>query len=805
MKTKQKITRLLRQGLVILDGATGTELHSLGMPDGIAPELFSIQNPQAIKSVHRGYLDAGSDIVYTCTFGANRHKLASYGVSDSYDLNRRLAVIAREAAGRRGLVAGDMGPTGRFVEPFGDLGFEDAVRCYKEQARGLLDGGVDLFVIETMIDLQETRAALVAVKEITDKFVICSMTFDAAGRTLNGTDTISALVTLQALGADAVGCNCSTGPKEMIPLIRQMKPYAKVPLVAKPNAGLPRLEDGRTVFDMSPEEFSGYSKAFVDAGANFLGGCCGTTPGHIKMLRESCRTLHPRQPLVKSLSAVCSHSKTVLLNRGGQLAIIGERINPTGKKDLQQELVAGRFSLACSYARDQVKKGASILDVNVGMPGLNETETLVGAINQVSLSTDAPLCIDTSRIDSLEAALRIYPGRALINSISAEANALEERLRLAALYGAMFILLPITGRSVPKTWADRSVIIKDVYRKARQHGFYKDDIIIDALTMAVSADGSAALETLKTIDWCSRTFGAKTIVGLSNVSFGLPERKWINASFMAMAALSGLSCAIANPESAELMSIKLASDVLTGGDKDAAAFIAHFSGSKGPVSANLVAAPERSIEEQVYHAVIDGDRDGIVARIETALNQGRLARDLVDQVMIPAIQKVGDLYENKTYFLPQLIASAETMKRGFEFLQPRLNEEGSTASFKGRIILATVKGDIHDIGKNIVGLMLKNNGFEVIDLGKDVSHEDLIEAARKYKPDIVGLSALMTTTMVNMQDAVDLMREAHLGCEVLIGGAVVTDDYASSIGVHYAKDGVEAVRVAQKLMSRTKP
>jgi 5-methyltetrahydrofolate--homocysteine methyltransferase len=670
VKTKQKITKLMKQGVVILDGATGTELQARGMPDGVAPEMFCIENPETVKAVHRGYLDAGSDIVYSCTFGANRYKLASYGLSDAYDVNRRLAMIAREAAGNKGLVAGDMGPTGRFVEPFGDLGFEDAVQCFKEQAQGLLDGGVDLFVIETMIDLQETRAALIAVKEISDKFTICSLTFDASGRTLNGTDTLSALVTLQSLGADAVGCNCSAGPKEMIPLIRQMKPFAKVPLVAKPNAGLPRLKEGKTFFDMSPEEFSGYAPAFVEAGANLLGGCCGTTPDHIRMLKERCTSLRPQEPLRKSLSAVCSYAKTVMLDRGGPLAIIGERINPTGKKDLQQELLSGKFSLACGFAREQVKKGASILDVNVGMPGLDETETLSKAMKQITLSTDAPLCIDTSRIDSLEPALRVYPGRALINSISAEESTLEERLKLAEFYGAMFILLPITGTAVPKTSTERSTIIEGIYKKARRHGFSKDDIIIDALTMAVSADQTAALETIKTIEWCSKRFGAKTIVGLSNVSFGLPERKWINASFMAMAVLSGLSCAIANPESAELMSIKRASDVLAGNDRDAAAFISHFSGTKGPSSTVSDKAQSMSLEEHVYHGIIDGDRDGIVGRIESTIAQGRSPRDLVDDVLIPAIQKVGELYENKTYFLPQLIASAETMKRGFEYLQP---------------------------------------------------------------------------------------------------------------------------------------
>ncbi len=804
MNRRQKILQRIRRGVLILDGATGTELQARGMPQGVSPEVYALNNPGAIKEVHRGYLGAGADVLYSCTFGANRFKLAQYGVSDAHDMNRRLAALARDACGATGLVAGDIGPTGRFVEPFGDLGFEEAVACYREQVQGLLAGGVDLIVIETMIDIQETRAALVAVKECGDIFTVVTMTYDTAGRTLGGTDPVSALITLQALGADAVGCNCSAGPKEMIPLIAQMKPYARVPLVAKPNAGLPRLKDGKTFFDMGPREFAGFARGFVEAGANLLGGCCGTTPEHIRALSQECSSLKPEPPRVKSISALSSHGRTVFLERGAPLTVIGERINPTGKKALQEELRRGAFSLVSSFAREQVIRGASILDVNVGMPGIDEKEVLPRAVRQLSLSTDAPLCIDTSRLDALEAALRIYPGRALINSISGEEHVLEERLSLAARYGAMFILLPLAGGSLPRTSAQRRGIVQSVYARARRHGFTKDDIIVDALTMAVSADGSAALETLETIRWCSSRFNTHTVVGLSNVSFGLPERKWVNASFLAMGAACGLSCAIANPEVVELMNVKRAVDVLAGSDRDAAAFIAHFSAAAqqpAPPSGITVTV---GVEERIQRAVIEGARDGIRAMVEEALAQGRSARSLVDGVMIPAIRKVGELYEQKIYFLPQLIASAETMKLGFELLEPRLKGEGAGTGSRGRIILATVKGDIHDIGKNIVGLMLKNNGFEVVDLGKDVDHDALIAAAREHDPDIVGLSALMTTTMMSMQEAVTRMRDAGIACAVMVGGAVVTRDFAESIGAAYAQDGVEAVRVSEGLIAAKK-
>ena len=800
MNTKQRIQNLIRRKIVILDGATGTELQARGMPQGVPPELFSVENPRTLQDVHGEYLDAGSDIVYTCTFGANRFKLSEYGVTDVREVNRKLAAIARKAVGRRGFVAGDIGPTGRFVEPFGDLGFEEAVACYKEQILGLLDGGVDLFVIETMIDIQETRAALIAVKECSDLFSLVTMTFDASGLTLNGTDPVSALVTLQSLGADAVGCNCSAGPGEMTGLIRAMKPYATVPLVAKPNAGLPLLKENKTCFEMGATEFSGFAGDLVEAGANVLGGCCGTTPAHIRELRECCDRLSPKQPARKSLSALSSHAHTVVLEKGRPLVVIGERINPTGKKDLQQELLTGKTSLIASFAREQVRKGAAILDVNMGMPGIDEAAAMRGALKQLAVATDAPLCIDTTQIKVLEAALRLYPGRALINSIAEDEGAIDAKLRLAASYGAMFILLPLSGSTLPKTFPARKEIISRVYARARKYGFTKDDIVVDALTMAVSADGDAALETLRTVQWCAERFKTHTVLGLSNVSFGLPERKWINAAFLAMAATGGLSLAIANPSSDELMNIKRASDVLTGRDRDAAAFIGHFSGLKGEPQAQKPPLAGMIVEERLYEAILGGDRQAVAALIAEARAGKVSARRLVDEYMVPAIRKVGELYEQKTYFLPQLIASAETVKRAFELIEPQIREEGTPAASKGKILLATVKGDIHDIGKNIVALMLANNGFEVVDLGKDVPPEALLEAIERHRPDIVGLSALMTTTMVNMRQTIERVRASGLSCAFMVGGAVVTREYAESLSARYGKDGVAAVKVAEEIV-----
>jgi len=803
VKPRDEIRKTASSRLIILDGATGTELQALGMPGGVSPELWCLKNPDRLKIVHRDYLKAGSDMVYTCTFGANRFKLSEYGQTDVQRINRDLAILAREAVGEDCLVAGDIGPTGRFVEPFGDVGFEEAVGVFKEQVRGLLEGGVDLFVIETMVDIQEARAALIAVREITDAFTIVTLTYESSGRTLNGTDPLSALITLQSLGADAIGCNCSTGPEEMMQMIRPLKPYAKVPLVAKPNAGLPILKDGKAVFPMSPQEFAGFTGGFMASGVRFLGGCCGTTPEHIRAVRGE-KAILPSEGVERTKAGgLSSARRTVFLEKDGPLILIGERINPTGKKDLQGELIEGRMTLVKRFAQEQVLKGASLLDVNVGMPGVDEATTLREAVKALSISADAPLCIDSSIPEAIEGALRIYPGRALINSISGEGDKLEMLLDIAAHYGAMFILLPLTGKKLPKSSLERRNIIEEIFATARQRGFTKDDIVVDALTMAVSADGNAALETLATTRWCSSEFDARTVLGLSNVSFGLPERKWINAAFLAMASSCGLTMAIANPMNEEFMQIKRASDVLLNRDPEAKEFIAHATAS--PHEERLSRSgvgDDRALSpvEIVYQAVIDGARGEIAGLIDKALTQSIPAHVLIDESMIPGIRHVGDLYEKKIYFLPQLIASAETMKKAFDHLEPLLKREGTYPAKKGSIILATVQGDIHDIGKNIVSLMLKNDGFDVIDLGKDVPDEDIIQAAMRYKPDMVGLSALMTTTMVQMKDIIGKARLSGLSCPFLVGGAVVTRAYADSIGAHYAKDGVEAVKMAESLL-----
>lgn len=794
--------------VLILDGATGTELQKRGMPAGICPELWVAENPGTIKEIQRAYIKAGSDIIYTCTFGGNRIKLEEFGLGiQTVELNRRLARLSREAADPGCLVAGDLASTGRFIEPLGDMPFEACVNVYREQVRGLLEGGVDLFVIETMLDIQEARAALLAVRESCDLPVLVSMSFDAGMRTLTGTDPVTALITLQSLGADAVGCNCSTGPAQMVEVIKMMKPYARVPLMAKPNAGLPRLVDGRTVFDMGAEEFGSYTQSFIEAGANLLGGCCGTTPAYIGELRRESQGIEPHGPDALPFSAVTSSRKTVFFGTGLPVAVVGERINPTGKKKLQAELKEGLTHEIRSLATEQVEKGANILDVNVGMPGIDEKAVMLRTVTLLGEICDAPLCLDSSSPEVLEAALRIYPGRALINSISQERIKLERLLPVAAKYGAMFILLPLSDEGVPEKAEERMDIVNIVFDRAARYGYLKNDIVVDGLVMTVSSNQKAALETLRLIEWCSGEFGCATIVGLSNVSFGLPERGWVNAAFFSMAIGKGLTLAIANPSSDLLMNLKMACDVLVVRDENSRNYISWFGtmekSSRKDASQNaaLQSGKEKTTGERIFDAVLKGDKDGVPALIDKALAEEVNPRDIVDLHLIPAINEVGKLFDEKKYFLPQLIQSAETMKRGFDCVEPLLKQSHSGAEKESIIIvLATVKGDIHDIGKNIVALMLRNYGFRVYDLGKDVSAARIVSEAKQLGAHIIGLSALMTTTMVEMREVVRLAKAEGLHCRFMIGGAVVDGEYAREIGADgYSKDAYEAVKLAKIL------
>lgn len=797
------------QKIVLLDGAAGSNLQHRGMPSGVCPEKWIADNREVMLKLQKEFVEAGSRILYAPTFTGNRIKLKEYGLNEEAgELHKKLAAISKEASGGKALVAGDMSMTGEQLVPVGNMEFEELVEIYKEQIRYLEAAGVDLLVVETMMSLQETRAAVIAAKEVSSLPIMASLTFREDGRTFYGTDPVSALVVLQSLGADAVGMNCSTGPDKMIEYVRQMKPYAKVPILIKPNAGLPVLNpDGTDHYDMDADTFAEQMLEVVKAGASLVGGCCGTTPEYIEKLNQKLADYKYETDKVRACPRVlASERRTLEIPLSGGFKIVGERINPTGKKALQAELREDTYEIVKKFAHDQEKCGAAILDVNVGMSGIDEKEVMRKTIEQVTASTDLPLCLDSSSIDVMEAALRTYPGRALINSISLEKEKFERLLPIAGKYGAMFILLPLSDEGLPGSLDEKKEIIHKILKRALSLGMAKEDIVVDGLVATVGASPNAAVETLETIRYCKDELGLATIVGLSNISFGLPDRAYINSTFLAMAVQAGLTMAIANPSQELLVRTAFAADLLMGKPSADTAYIQKMNSFKekgeGSSGSKQDAAPkEPSSEEKVYAAVLDGSRKGIVKLVEKCLEEGAEPSHMLGDVLIPAINEVGELFDVQEYFLPQLISSAEAMKTAIGYLEPLLSAEGGDGN-KPVIVVATVEGDIHDIGKNLVVMMLKNYGYRVIDLGKDVSKETIIQTAIEENASVIGLSALMTTTMQEMRHVVEYAKEQGCKAKIIIGGAVVTESYAEEIGADgYSEDAAAAVKLVQKLLS----
>ena len=800
--TKEQWNSLLLRGPVYLDGATGTNLMKAGMPVGACPEQWILEHKEVMLELQRSYVAAGTDIVYAPTFGANRIKLAEYGLeSEIQKMNYELVAISKEAVGRNGYVAGNLTMTGQQLYPMGTMTFEELVDVYKEQVTYLEEAGVDLFVVETMMSLQETRACLIAVKEVSQLPVMVTMSYNEDGRTLYGTDPATAMVVLQSLGADAVGVNCSAGPEEMIPLVKAMKEYANVPIIAKPNAGIPVLQDGKTMYPMEPEEFAGYGKLLIEAGAGILGGCCGTTPLHIQKLKEQTKDLSAPEVNKEKKRLLTSERKTVEIKLDGPFMVVGERINPTGKKKLQEELKEGKLDLVLQMAEEQEENGADILDINMGMNGIDEKEMMLNVITEVSNTVNLPLCIDSSHVDIIEAALRIYPGRALINSISLEKGKVEQLIPIAKKYGAMFVLLPLSDQGLPKDLEEKKRIIHTIMDAALQAGMNKEDIVVDGLVATVGANKTAALECFETIAYCKDTLGLATICGLSNISFGLPQRPYINTAFLTMAISKGLTMAIANPSQELLMNIAFASDLLLNKEGADLRYI-NKANATSSEEKKIVETASKSVEtREVFEAVVKGNKKNILDLVENELKKQKQPDSIMNEELIPAINYVGELFNQQKYFLPQLIASAETMKKAIEYLEPLL-QNNEDVKGKATVVIATVEGDIHDIGKNLVALMLKNYGYKVIDLGKDVSKEEIIQAAKEHQASVIGLSALMTTTMMRMKEVVEYAKQENIDAKIMIGGAVITQSFAEEIGADgYSKDAQEAVEVVQKLLN----
>ena len=804
--TKTAFRKLCESRFVLLDGATGTNLQQEGMPVGVCPEEWILSHKDVLLNLQRAYFEAGSDIVLAPTFTANRIKLAEYGLEGRLEeINRQLVAISCQAAGDKGLVAGDMTMTGRQLEPIGDLDFETLVNVYKEQAKVLADAGVDLFIIETMMSLAECRAALIAVKETCDLPVCVTLSFNEDGRTLFGTDARTAMVVLQSLGADAVGVNCSAGPEQMAAIVREMKAYANIPVIAKPNAGMPELVNGRTVYQMTPADFAAAMTSLADEGAAILGGCCGTTPDHIRALKEA---LYDKEvPAISKTyrRVLASERQTVDIPMDGRFMVIGERINPTGKKKLQAALREEDMDYVAAMAEQQEEDGASILDINMGMNGIDEKAMMERSIMTVTQTVNLPLCIDSSHVDVIEAALRIYPGRALINSISMEKEKIEKLLPIARKYGAMFILLPLSDKGLPENLEEKHQIIRTICDKALAMGFHKEDIIVDGLVTTIGANKDAAIETLSTIRYCHDRLELATVCGLSNISFGLPQRMVVNTAFLTMAIGCGLTMAIANPGQVSLMHAAFASDLLMHRPESDTAYIERMAMFEDAAPAQVKKASGAMADgasdtaDPVFEAVLKGSKGSIEQRIQAAIDQGTRPEDIIEQSLIPAISRVGELFEKQKYFLPQLIASAETMEKGMQLIEPMIKKED--AKEKGTVVIATVEGDIHDIGKNLVALMLRNYGYKVIDLGKDVSGKKILETAVREHADIIGLSALMTTTMMRMQDVVNIAGNTDWHGKIIIGGAVTTQDFADMIGADgYSADAAQAVTLVDRLM-----
>lgn len=804
--TREAFRELVKNGLVILDGATGTNLQDAGMPVGVCPEQWILEHEDVMIRLQKDYVEAGTNILYAPTFTANRIKLEEYGLEEHLEeMNERLVGISREAAGDRALVAGDLTMTGQQLFPMGDLMFEELVDIYKEQVRAILKAGVDLFVVETMMSLQESRAAVLAIRETCDLPVMVSLTFNEDGRTLYGTDPATAVVVMQSLGADAVGLNCSTGPEEMLAPVKEMVAYANIPVLAKPNAGLPELVDGVTVYNTTPEEFAAVGKKLVEEGAAIVGGCCGTTPAHIKALSDAVREIPVREISDKRRRILTSERKSVEIDLDGPFLVVGERINPTGKKKLQAELKEGSLDLVRSMARAQEENGASILDVNMGMNGIDEKQMMLDVIYEVSTTVDCPLCIDSSHVDIIEAALRIYPGRALINSISLEKEKFEKLLPIARKYGAMFILLPLSDEGLPKSLEEKREIVNIILDRALELGFAREDIVVDGLVATVGANPLAALECYDTISYCKNELGLATICGLSNISFGLPDRQYVNTAFLTMAIANGLTMAIANPSQELLMNAAFATDMLLHKDGSDIRYINRMNlldekVTKEDASGSGV-KEEKAPKNPVFDAVLHGNKGGILGEVKKELDAGKVPDTIISEDLIPAINEVGVLFDKQIYFLPQLIASANAMKMAIEYLEPMLVRDGSEEEM-ATIVMATVEGDIHDIGKNLVVLMLKNYGYRVLDLGKDVAASIIVDTALKENAKVIGLSALMTTTMMRMKDVVELAQEKGYKGKIIIGGAAITPSFADEIGADgYSKDAAECVKLVERLLA----
>lgn len=778
---------LKTDGHILLDGAMGSVLQQRGLKLGGLPEELNFTQPELIMSIHRGYIEAGAQGIYTNTFGANRHKLQNSQYTVDQVVKQAVSLARKAAEGTDVLVGLDVGSLGRMLRPTGDMPVDEAYDMFREIMTAGRDA--DFIAIETMTDLMEIKTALLAAKENTDLPVICTMSFEQNMRTFTGCSAAAMALTLCGLGADVVGMNCSLGPDEALPIVEEILKWSSVPVLIRPNAGLP--DPATNLYTTTPEQYADVMEKIAGMGVKLLGGCCGTTPDYISEVGRCIKGKTCVMPKPEIPAAVCSASSVVTVDT---VRIIGERINPTGKKLFKEALKKHDLDYIMRQALEQTSAGAEILDVNVGLPDIDEKEMMLAAVNSIQSVTDAPLQIDTTELPVLEAALRIVSGKPIVNSVNGEDEKLNTVLPLVKKYGAAVVGLTLDERGIPKTAEERFAIAEKILNRALEYGIPRQDVYIDCLTLTVSAEQDGAAETLKAVRMVTERLGLKTVLGVSNISFGLPNRELINSTFLTTAMNCGLTLPIMNPNIASMTGAVRAFRLLSGYDRHGAEFIESYGAEvKKPVAA--VAA-----DMDITDAVAAGLKAECAAAAEKLLSSGTDPMEVINGKLIPALDTVGAKFEKGTIFLPQLIQSAGAAQAAFDVIKKAISDRGGSGVSSGKVVLCTVKGDIHDIGKNIVKTLLENYGFDVIDLGKDVDYQDVVDAAIKYDVRLVGLSALMTTTLKSMENTIKLLRENNVNCKIVVGGAVLTPDYAEKIGADfYARDAKETVDIARRV------
>ena len=793
------IRDILGKQILFFDGGMGTMLQKNGMKGGEIPELININNPDLIKSIHTQYLNAGADIITTNSFGANPLKLN--GEVSAEAVAEAAVKLAKEAVNefKKGYVAFDVGPTGKLLEPTGELSFDDAYESFKSMAIVAENSGADLVIIETMSDTLEAKAAVLAVKENTSLPIFLTMTFDETHKTLTGADVDVMSAMFEGLGVDCLGINCGLGPKQIAELMDRLAKISSIPIMAQPNAGLPEIKDGKTVYTVSPDDFAEECTAIAKCGASVIGGCCGTTPEHIEKLVNKCKDF---TPIVeeKNFTVVSSYSRAVYLNN--RPVIVGERINPTGKKKFKEALRNNDIDYILNEAFVQRDSGADILDVNVGLPEINECEMMEKAVKAISSAVNLPLQIDSSDPETIERALRIYNGKPMINSVNGKKEILDSILPIVQKYGGVLVGLCLDEGGIPETAEMRVKIAENIANEAAKYGIKKKNLVMDALTLTISAQQEESAQTIKALNAIKTQLGIKTILGVSNISFGLPRREIVNGTFFALALHSGLDACIINPLSEAMMNTYRAYCALACIDKDCADYVSTYAGTKAQTTIiTSTDAPKKSDDtaEPLTDIIIKGLKDRSYEETKELLKK-RESMDIVNNIIIPALDVVGNEFEKGTMFLPQLMMSAQTVKNSFDAIKENMSQSGKQQESKGKILLATVKGDIHDIGKNIVKVLLENYGYEVFDLGKDVPPEAIVECIKEHNIKLCGLSALMTTTVLSMEDTIKAIRSEGLDTKICVGGAVLTPEYADMIGADsYCKDALATVNYANEI------